>query len=158
MNIENINRVLERLKQEKAIGARSFFMSGFAAYLDPDAVPDGEWGHFHSCNTALCMAGWANTLRVHESALKRDDFMRSARSEVDAAQWLGLTPAQARALFYVNTWTGTAEVDALPIQTRYDAGIKVLQILLATGRVDWGRAILCAKKNAERVSRETQGV
>lgn len=156
MNIDNINRVIEQLELEKAARRKSFVMGSFAQYIDEDKVPEGEYGRFHSCNTALCIAGWSNALRLTSVGQGRKTFFDAAENDNAARRWLGLNSQQADELFYMlRYYLGSdhhigSNFDRLPAQLRYDAGIKVLQILRETGEVDWKRAVDCAQKASRR--------
>lgn len=155
MNIDNINRVIEALEREREAKHETFMMGGFSYYIGSD---DGEArdGRYHGCNTALCIAGWANTLQMSERTKRSSRFSGASTNFERAQRWLGLREEQAWKLFYMGgSIMRLSEFDYLPAALRYHAGIRVLQILRETGKVDWLQAMRCAGID---VSRETQGV
>lgn len=151
-NIENINKVIDALRKDQEVGTH-FIMRDFAQYIDENTVPGEESGSYQLCNTALCIAGWANLLRMQEQdpdALKSADFISNAGSSRGAREWLGIPYEQADPLFAMsNARIGVSTFDRLVQDVRYKAGIRVLEILRDEGVVDWDRALSEAGYNPQ---------
>lgn len=151
-NTANINKVIEALEKDREVGTH-FTMGTFYSYLNEDKVPDEERGTYQECNTALCIAGWANFLKMREeypSFLKdMSEFSYRIDSTSHAAEWLGILEEDGLNLFYMRSSSGCS-LDLLSsfdddrfasIEQRYNAGIRVLEILRDEGIVDWERAL-----------------
>lgn len=151
MNKDAITALIHRLEQDRDAEANAFTMGVFAAYCDTGAVPEDEMGSHQLCNTVLCLAGTVNLMtmeRISRDALSRRDFLSRAGSASDARRALGLDNGTAVELFYMRG-SGMHDVymarfDRCPAAQRYAAGIKVLQILRETGKVEWLQAMRCA--------------
>jgi len=137
LNHKNINRLIERLK---ALPAGTFKMSTYGSHIDVDkACKAGRstgagafgLGLYHECNTACCLAGWANLINLSEdlgqkpAEINLDSLADSCR----AAEWLGISEPQARELFSGH-WSANVS-----------QAIRCLEILRDQGSVQWDIAI-----------------
>lgn len=158
-NKERINQIIEQLRQDKAVGTH-FRMDSFCEYLDPSRLPINDTKNtiycYQECNTVLCLAGWANYFRLKATApdiLDKRHFVDEAGDATAAARWLGITLKQRNELFLMQNERGHSILgprgEPVPLKwfelqsqgIRYDAGIRVLEILRDEGVVDWDRAI-----------------
>lgn len=152
-NAENINKLIAVLEADKEVGTH-FRMESFMAYISP--IPEKEErGQYHHCKTALCLAGWANYLRLKEespSMLDSRDFEDIIARTIPASGWLGLNYKHIHPLFFMRTDTGYNLIDGLnqsmigwfdelPTDQRYASAIRVLEILRDENVVDWPRAL-----------------
>lgn len=152
-NESNINKLIARLEQDliehKGV---HFAMRNWAAYLrDCEYGKAGEEAMCYvPCNTACCLAGHANVLRL--LAAGRDltemgvDFYTDVGDPYEAGDWLGISRENAHQLFYM--WGGLYQeinyrdqFDRLPPAVRVKAAIEVLSILRDEFYVDWDRAL-----------------
>ncbi len=161
LNIENINRVIEAIKADgKAFKMLNFVQSESASAVKDNYGNPRQW----DCGTAMCIAGWANLIRLEDAGNKpklntggsdpyHNEFARQFANEDRAAHWLGFDGSyEARPLFYMsyNCWDGQHErnqFDALPDDVRSKAGIYVLEHLRDTGAIDWPAAIEKAQQS-----------
>lgn len=160
MNVENIQKVIEAIKADAKAFKMYNFVQNPAAPTDIYGAPM-EW----TCGTAMCVAGWANLIRLEETGkspkkVKRttdglNEFARQFSNEDAARSWLGLDMEQSDSLFYMRSddegygqgERERVEFDELPDEVRAKAGVIVLENLIATGgEVDWGLAISRAKQ------------
>jgi hypothetical protein len=150
-NIQNINRLIARLRLDDG---RHFKMLDFMIVPeDDDALPlsiiDSPKS-IHTCNTAFCVAGWANAIAMRDRGINETlgDIYRGKVNDWDEAQdWLGLTNAQAADLFMLaNSAISLGEFDKFPHDVRQRAAILVLEHLRESGEVDWDRAIQLAQQ------------
>lgn len=153
-NIENINRLIEVFQKDSGI---HFRMDGYIEYT-PESGIDADKREaptkYLECQTAMCVAGWANALRMLDEgkdykkivAADTDGFMAHFNSEEAACEWLGITYMEGRALFYLESHYGPSKYafDKIAPEKRKIAGIRVLEILRDTGVVDWDQAIVDA--------------
>ena len=120
MNIDNLNRLIETLRNPPAASRMGFNLSAWHS-----RVFEGEETHVsYECGTFACIAGWSAYLADYELSMVEYDI-----SDI-ASDWLGLDPQTARELF-----TPAIHVTYTSI-TREDA-ILVLSHLRDTGEVDW---------------------
>lgn len=151
MNIENIQKIIARLKADDG---SHFKMKGWAAWLPHIAqareADENYPTEFVECGTAFCIGGWANMLRDEASAktLKGAQFESFIQDEETAARWIGISYSQAQRLFRMeNSDLGLLYFDRLPQAVRRQAGINVLELLIETGgSVDWDQAIEAAER------------
>lgn len=142
-NAKRINQIIERLRQDQAIGTH-FRMSDYAK-----AIKGDDHHIYQECNTAFCMAGWANFFRLKEEAPAKLNsrlyYIANVTADNLACEWLEIDGEQACKLFYMRDDcypTISMELfDLLPAEQRYPAGIRVLEILRDEGHTDWRRAI-----------------
>lgn len=135
MNIENIDKVIAALREDMEKPESHFVMDDFVTYIDDDAVPIGERGAYKVCNTAMCIAGWANTIRLEGRDFGKN-FMCAVSDQAAAAEWLGLNGLDAEYLFFAAI-VGTRAIDVIPAPDRHLIAIEVLEHLKRTGEVDW---------------------
>lgn len=87
----------------------------------------------HWCGTTLCLAGFAVAANLPYTLIENIDQARGMRA-------LGITEDQAEDLF-VPGYIGTEDDSPTPIcETDPERGIKVLEHLRDTGKVDWSVA------------------
>jgi len=139
LNVANVQRLIGKLTDLANAGRHDKFkMSTYGSYINYDyAIQAGltnglvNSSRYHECNTACCMAGWANVINLHEDhGTPLDEILIDHLANADAAmEWLGLTKVQARALFG-GTWNAT------PLQ-----GIRVLENLIKYSEVNWHLAM-----------------
>ena len=160
MNIENINTLIARLKADAPRG-KYFGMEHYCVPLNRSADDNFAPTAYQECNTVLCLAGWANLLRmmqVNPTALDNPHCFKVVISNTDgAARWLGISDQQAYPLFFMRNFGDSKSVipglnhlletplgwfDTLSNRRRYKAGIRVLEILKEDGEVDWPRALV----------------
>jgi hypothetical protein len=162
MNIDNINRIIERFREDNG---SHFKMAGYAEFLPGAPIEEHEDPktprRYIECNTAFCIAGQANLFRLADEGcdvkdLAGQDFRDQFEDEYAAGDWLGITGhGLSHRLFYMKgvNWDDEYDkrraFDALPDQTRRAAGIRVLEILRDEKVVDWERAITEAKAQSE---------
>jgi len=119
-NIENINKLIEVLKSDRAKDHfnMNFWFGNEKGYsLLPSEI--------NECGTVACIGGWCNVLQYEEKA---DKFYNVHYQDSDARDWLGLDAATAGDLFYSYESFGiTNPLDVIP----------VLEHLRDTGEVDW---------------------
>ncbi len=151
MNIENINKVIEALKADRDHPIQHFKMRDFADIID-FGKREGEG--YQVCNTAMCVAGWANTIAMlerNDPDLKTAAYFGSAGDKYAAAEWLGIDLTQADHIFFMekddNTENGSGQTalnmfDAANRDARYAAAIEMLETLRDTGRASWQQALL----------------
>lgn len=171
---ERINEVIEFLRRDKALGTH-FQMAGFSfnATGDADDYCAGEvpgLDYYAHCKTACCIAGWINVLEAQRSQPEKLTTQGRYRDFVQdsyhPAALLGLTEVQRGELFFMNKNHGTDSVMELehfdddhyvPVAMRYDAGIRVLEILRDENVVDWERALIESGFDFARYREEVHG-
>jgi len=137
VNVENINRLISHLKSLES--PLKFKMSTYSTYISIDKAIEAGLanrgkhfaGLYHECNTACCIAGWANFLQLNEDCgiplaeINLDDLANADH----AAEWLGITEPQARELF-TGHWSAN-----IP------QAVRCLEILRDEKHVSWSIAI-----------------
>lgn len=100
--------------------------------VSPQQFSIEGYGFVKQCGTVACFAGWCEVLfgSGHPS---------NARIW-NSAEMLGLTEAQSEALFTPTGWS-TWSSKYIPNTYTLPSAIRVLDILIAEGVVDWPRAI-----------------
>ena len=101
----------------------------FLATLPPSSFDMSIWGTYESCNTAVCIGGWAVRLFNLKQPPLRGLFVKLIAGEKLVADHLGLTEDQADALFYPPNYKD----HYYPLQQ----AVAVLDHLIETGEVDW---------------------
>jgi hypothetical protein len=131
-NRANINRLIEKLetlpyeKFEMAAYVRILDLTKYDGPGDPDADDMDKTVCYQECNTACCIAGWANLIQLVDKGFEPNTIpLIQLCDQASAAYWLGISHQQARALFL-----GIAY--ATPPQ-----GIRVLERLRDFDEVDW---------------------
>lgn len=151
MNIENINKVIEAIKADREKPVSHFTMGSYASIIDFEARP-GDVKGYQVCNTAMCIAGWANTIRmldINDPRLKTDAYFDYVGNRFEAAHWLGISDEDAKHMFFMENKDAenTGGQDALDAfdksdrDARYNAAIAVLEHLRDTGNADWQKAL-----------------
>lgn len=153
-NVANINRLIEILQKDSGI---HFRMDGYVEYTPESGLSEESRDNptqYLECQTAMCIAGWSNALRMidagqdYKNIVAKDamTFMRHFNSDSAASAWLGISSGQGEALFYLfsSHGPGKTSFDSLPPEKRRLAGIRVLEILRDTDKVDWDTAIVDA--------------
>lgn len=108
MNVENIKKVRDHI-----------------ASLPPERFDMNRWpgvGELRKCGTAACIGGWGAAVL----------FKRGGRTSVVVSRRMGLSDIQGHRLFYPMNGPRVVWED----YTTADA-VRVLDHLLATGKVDW---------------------
>lgn len=161
MNVENIRKVIAAIKADKG---KSFEMHQFVQTTNESAEKDDWDNPFQwDCGTALCVAGWANLIRLEEAGLKPKEvkgkdsysngFAKQFSDENAASRWLGLNTSRGDShdLFYMGSSYGDKRraFDALPAEVRGRAGVNVLELLIRNDEVQWDEAIDLAKQGIE---------
>ncbi len=172
LKTDNIQKLIDRLRSD---AGRHLKMKDWASFLESAAehLDDNERGLFKAgnrnsahrwieCNTAMCLCGWINLIRIEEEGPERlERFKRySNPNQVlgdtgPAARWLGLDTHQSDFLFHIcephphypsgrENVMFTREFDALAADVRVNAAINVLETLRDTGEVKWRQALLQA--------------
>lgn len=148
MNVENINKVIEALKADRDKPVSHFKMAIFGQIIDygKDPVSPG----YQVCNTAMCIAGWANTIRMVETndpALLTREYFCKVDAREDARAWLDIDEADAEHIFFMSNSKDSDcqdaidAFDAAPSAPRYAAAIELLTHLRDTGEANWQRAL-----------------
>jgi hypothetical protein len=155
-NKENINKLIARLEADTG---SHFRMDTFCEYIPGTELPEDcssrqEPTRYIECKTAFCIAGWSNLIRMEETGVKFKDrvgegFECQFSSEWAALRWLGFGPEDpdsdeiSQDLFYMDNVSTTSKYgfDSLPDDVRKRAGIRVLEILRDTDKVDWDQAL-----------------
>ncbi|QXV74156.1 hypothetical protein [Rhizobium phage RHEph12] len=116
-NVENINKVIDAIKNEDTV----FTMVSFSLSRrdlvehnigrDKEAwLPDHVWEQVEKafannkniCDTPACICGWSNHIRLAEKgAVPKDDV--EFGKQLSAAKWLGLLPEEG-----ISHWSGYA--------------------------------------------------
>lgn len=158
MNKDNINKIIAVLEKDREAEVSHFCMASFGEIIDNEKREAAglAYGAYHECNTAMCIAGWANFLRWREEApdrLKSTNFLNDLDDKESAAEWLDIEENLANALFLM--WNSPIDLEdfdhGLTKQQRYAAGIAVLEILRDAGIVDWTAALAKAGVRIEQV-------
>lgn len=123
MNVENIQKIINVLRQEE-----NFFSMSQFGRIDDNIKDEVRQGTI--CDTASCICGWANHIINDGKALTYHQF-----SNTDAAiEWLGINYITGDELFYgYMEEMGESDINAI---TRQEA-IITLEKLIETGKVDW---------------------
>ncbi len=165
VNVGNIQKVIDRLTLDDG---SHFIMQDFVQWIKPQ--PMGRYSDqtttradkWIECGTAMCVAGWANLIRMTEEgvdykAITDSEFRQAFESWHKAREWLGIAgygPAEdlfrcqiednVRFQLEGHTYivAGMDGFDRLPNATKRAAGIRVLEILRDTGEVDWQQALV----------------
>ncbi|QIG70751.1 hypothetical protein EVB91_200 [Rhizobium phage RHph_I1_18] len=116
-NAENIQKVIEQLKNEQAF----FDMNHWTIGGDDDFESP-------SCETPSCIGGWAESLIRKERGISNKEGYTLAVGEV--GEWLGLNLEESDHLFFPDHYRKAYKA------TREQA-IAHLEHLAAAGEVDW---------------------
>lgn len=122
LNIENINKVQAAIL---AAGEEHFEMSTWGSFIPHEDLIE------HKCGTAACIGGWAIAL---DGGIKGHEGLVGRASKI-----FGITREQGWALFVPKQKVGdpTDPYRATPQQA-----VRVLDILIETGEIDWDRGML----------------
>jgi hypothetical protein len=136
--ITNLHRLRDFLAE---VPANQFDMRHWWLSNDDTLFPR-EKGRHHPCGTIGCIGGWTNFL-----ATAKDEHVIHAEDR--AEEWLGLNERTANALFYPH-------VDGDNHRMRWGQitptmAVKVIDHLIATGRVDWDVAFEPVKERTNAV-------
>ncbi len=148
---DRINQIIADIREDKG---DHFRMSSFSDYLSP-GVKEEDNGKYIPCNTSFCIGGWANFHRLQETAPEKLDttvFSRLVTNADAAAEWLGMAPYDAYTLFHMSGSIDIGDFDDQPLEARRTAGVRVLEILRDTGKVDWNQALVDAGIDPEEFS------
>ncbi len=104
---------------------RAFFTS-----LEPARFRIETLGGYRTCGTVACVAGWASVLAGFQ-----EEGQGIVGTSQAAREWMGLNVHEAQDLFLPDGWNERPQTYTLP------RAIRVLDILIAEGVVDWPRAI-----------------
>lgn len=153
-NVANINRLIEILQKDSGI---HFRMDGYVEYTPESGLPLHQRENpakYLECQTAFCIAGWSNALRMIDAgkdyknivADTVGEFMMHFSNEDEACGWLDIGSADGETLFYLHSKRGPdkEDFDGISPEKRKIAGIRVLEILRDTGEVDWDTALVDA--------------
>lgn len=140
-NIENINKLIEVLKSDRA--KNHFNMS---VWLDNGKSYPPLPSEINKCGTVACIGGWCNVLQYEENP---DKFYAADYQALEETDWLGLDDDSAHALFYSSVSFGiTDPLDVIP----------VLEHLRDTGEVDWSLSPFLNSDNGEEQSIESSAM
>ena len=155
-----INELIEFLRADKAVGTH-FRMGAFVEPVDLNARRDKNglrpgYHYYKECGTACCLAGWINILQAKRTRPEilqypsKDEryispFTSYMEDSVSPGDLLNLSEGQRQELFFMHGCTVELEhfdeTCYVPLNIRYDAGIRVLEILRDENVVDWDRAL-----------------
>lgn len=136
LNIANINRLIAKLRSLPS--PEKFNISVYARYINVlRAADEGYYcdsrgsgvARYHECNTACCMAGWANFIHLTEDYKQspgKITLHQLSNTEV-AAEWLGISYMMASKLFTSSSCATLSEA------------ICALEMLRDTGDFSWAR-------------------
>lgn len=139
VNVENINKVIQQLRNEKAFFDMSYWSIGPDIDLDIDLDINNVEYPENICGTPSCIGGWAEAILRYENKVDDHDWLSSTK----IGEWLGIEDYQIAPLFFPGG--EVAYVWGVYEATKEDA-IAVLENLIETGEVDWIK-ILKEKKN-----------
>ncbi len=147
MNKERILRVADAIEKHE-LAWLGFNMEQFFGDV-VDEFPESVDRSGYECGTVACIAGWSEAVRLTDLGLSDDvlpiylfgrngnvysglsiDQWPENSIPSQAAKWLGLTGAQASALFFVGGGAIWSQVDAAQ-------AVRTLRHFAETGAVDW---------------------
>jgi hypothetical protein len=148
MNIENLNRVIEAIRNEP----HHFVMMNWnTASEGPDETSlRVSLARNNPCNTAGCIGGWMDALGLTDIA---DGKMEPVTPEYEGGPVYGIFVAAAfidlprqswelRQLFHMDRNFSMTRFDNLPPQKRAEAGIRAVEIFRDSGgKSDWRQAL-----------------
>lgn len=154
-NEENIRKVINWIKED----SQKFAMARFMDAVDREASLKAGDSHraawpyefvvdrISECNTAFCIAGYANYLRLgHQAKHLSGSALRAEVSDAHAAAiFLDVDRDLANALFLMDDSQfefdeGRMCFDNLPQDIRVKTAVNVLEHLIKTDEVDWDLA------------------
>lgn len=140
VNKVNIQKVIDRLSADTG---KHFEMKNWSTNL-----VTGDSAKAPECNTAYCVAGWMNAIDFaeHPDQYKFRPYYGIISDSRNAGMLMGLEPADWDDLFMlrhecVALFEEMADFDRYPDEQKREAGIKVLEILRDTGKVNWPVAL-----------------
>jgi hypothetical protein len=161
-NRENIDQMIAFIKcdGERKGKPRRFQMARWASVV-ASTEESSPMVERHACGTIMCLGGTANFLRLAATPGKfgstpYDFVVTEADNYPAAAAWMGLDIEKAKLLFTLRNEDGKQamellDFDMLPRAITVAAGVRVLEILRDTGRVNWSKAIAEAKREQRKV-------
>lgn len=140
MNVENLNKVINAIKNDRDKDVSHFKMGVFSDTID--RAKQTEEG-YQLCNTAMCVAGWANTINMIENnapELTTEEYFDFVEDTDNAASWLDISNEDADHIFYMRG-ANIGSFDLANKDKRYAAAIEMLEHFRDTGEANWLRAL-----------------
>jgi hypothetical protein len=147
MNIDNINRVIEAVRNEPT----HFVMKEWNTADNGSRLEESRLTltRNNPCNTAGCLGGWMDSLALADIADGKMEPPNPRPYEVAvyptdmAAAFVGVQMGdhELNALFHMDDRYCLSRFDRLPAEKRAEAGVRVLEIFRDTEESDWTLAL-----------------